>query len=73
MFMGFVEDRLRAQPGCVCVFLAQCYQLLGETLNFFRFGEGGADGFALNQGGDEVAEEGLSVGGGAAEVAVFNG
>ena len=47
--------------------------MLGEGLGFFGFGPGGADGGVREEGGDEVAEEGLPVRGGAVEVPVFEG
>jgi len=42
-------------------------------LGFFGFGPGGSDGFVSYEGGDEVAEESLAVGGAAVEVTVFQG
>lgn len=48
-------------------------EAFGEALGFFGFGPGGRDGFVLDEGGDEVAEEGDAVGGFAAEVPVFEG
>ena len=47
------------------VFLAERDQLLGESLCFFGFGPGRLDGFMGYEGGDEVAEEGLAMGGAA--------
>lgn len=48
------------------VFLAEGDEFFGEALGFFCFGPGCFDGFVGEEGGDEVAEESLAVGGGAA-------
>lgn len=64
---------LRPPPAGICVFLAQGDEFFGEALGFFCFGPGRADGFVGEEGGYEVAEQGLAVGGGAVEVAVFEG
>ncbi len=61
-----VEDLGCAATAGFGVFLAHGDELLGEALGFFGFGPGGGDGFVLEEGGDEVAEEGLAVRGCAA-------
>lgn len=65
MVEGLKEDGFGAAAGGGGVFLAQGDDFLGETLGFFRFRPGGFDAFVNEQGGHEVAEEGLAMGGGA--------
>jgi len=62
-----------APPAGDGVSLAQRDELFGEPLRLFRFRPGGGDGFVLEEGGDEVAEESLAVGAVAREVPVFDG
>ncbi len=69
----YVEYTLRLCTARVGVFLAESYQFLGQPLRFFGFGPGRLDGFVGDERGDEVAEEGLPVGGGAVQMAVFQG
>lgn len=57
----YIEYLFRSPPACVCVFLAQRYQFFCQPLGFFGFMPGGGDAFVTYEGGDEVAEEGLSV------------
>lgn len=70
---AYVENGLRAPAASVGVLFTQGDELLGEALGFFGFVPGRGDGFVLEEGGDEVAEEGLSVGGAAVQMAVFEG
>jgi len=69
--MAYVEDCLGLCARGFCVLFAERDELLGEALDFFGFGPGGGYGFLVDEGGDEVAEEGLSVGGGPAQVPVL--
>lgn len=62
----YVENRLRSPSTGICIFFTQRDQFLGQPLRFFGFMPCCGDGFVLEEGGDEVAEEGLSVGGGSA-------
>ena len=64
---------LSADFGSVGVFLGVGDEFLGQPLRFFGFGPGGCYGFVFDEGGYQVAEEGLAVRGVAAEVAVFEG
>lgn len=59
----YEEYALRSRTARVGVFLAEGDELLGEALRFFGFGPGRLDGFVRYERGDEVAEEGLPVGG----------
>ena len=68
---SYIEYPLSLQPAGAGVFLRHGDDFLGEALGFFRFGPGRRDGFVSEEGSDEVAEEGLSVGGIAAEMAEF--
>ena len=70
---GGEEDLLRAGAGGVAVAFAEGNEFFGQALGFLGFVPGGPDGFVGYEGGDEVAEEGLTVGGVAVEVAVFDG
>jgi hypothetical protein len=67
----YIEYSLRLYSTRIGVFLRHCDYFLGEPLGFLGFRPCCGDGFVLEEGGDEVAEEGLSVGGLAAEMAVF--
>lgn len=67
----YEEYRLGFPPASVCVLLPQRDELFGEPLGFFGFVPGCGDGFVGEEGGDEIAKEGLSVGGFSAEVTVF--
>ena len=69
----YVEYRLRLCPAGVCVLLAQRDEFFGEALRLFGFVPGRLDGFVRDERGDEVAEEGLPVRGGAVQVPVFQG
>ncbi len=70
---GYEKDALSFPARSVGVFLPERNEFFREALGFFGFVPGGADGFVFEEGGDEVAEEGLAVGGTAVEVAVFEG
>lgn len=72
MFERGEEDLLRAEAGGVGVFLGVGDEFFGEPLRFLGFGPGRHDGFVLDEGSDEVAEEGLSVRRVSAEVSVFH-
>lgn len=61
-----VEDLSCAATAGFGVLLAHGDEFLGEALGFFGFGPGGGDGFVLEEGSDEIPEEGLAVRGGAA-------
>lgn len=61
--MTYVEYALRLCATRIGIFLAQGYQLLGQSLRFFGFGPGRLYGFVSYERGDQVAEEGLAVGG----------
>jgi len=67
----YIEYSLRLYSTRIGVLLGHCDDFLGEPLGFFGFRPCCGDGFVFEEGGDEVAEEGLSVGGFAAEMAVF--
>lgn len=67
----YIEHSLRLYSTRIGVLLGHCNYFLGEPLGFFGFRPCCGDGFVFEEGGDEVAEEGLSVGGFAAEMAVF--
>lgn len=69
----YVEYFLRLCTTRVGVLLAEGDELLGQPLGFFGFGPGRPDGLVGDEGGDEVAEEGLAVGGRAVQVPVFQG
>ncbi len=69
----YEEYTLRFRAARVGVFLAQGYELLGQSLRFFGFGPGRLDGFVGYEGGDEVAEEGLAVGGLAVQMPILQG
>ena len=69
----YVEYRLGLRPAGVCVLLAKRNELFGEALRFLGFVPGRLDGFVRDERGDEVAEEGLPVRGGAVQVPVFHG
>ena len=71
MSEGVVEDLLGSQARGICVLLTMGDEFLGQPLRFLCFVPGRLDGFVLDQGGDQVAEESLSVGGVAAEMPVF--
>ncbi len=73
MVQGGEEDGLRAQPGGVGVFFGQRDEFFGEALRFFGFGPGGCYGLVGEEGGYQVAEEGLPVRGVAVQVPVFHG
>lgn len=60
---GREEDLGGAVTGGVGVVFGVGDEFLGEALGFFGFGPGCCYGFVLYEGGDEVAEEGLPVGG----------
>lgn len=65
MVEGLKEDGFGATARSGGVFFAEGDYFFGEALGFFRFGPGGFDALVRDQGGHEVAEEGLAVGGGA--------
>lgn len=69
----YVEYRLGLRPAGVCVLLAKRNELFGEALRFLGLVPGRLDGFVRDERGDEVAEEGLPVRGGAVQVPVFHG
>ena len=69
----YVEYRLGLRPAGVCVLLAERDELFGEALRFLGLVPGRLDGFVRDERGDEVAEEGLPVRGGAVQVPVFHG
>ena len=66
-----VENPLRLHPRGSSIALAERDQLFCEPLGFLGFGPCGGDGLVLEEGGDEVAEEGLTMGGAAIEVTIF--
>lgn len=68
----YEEDGLCFPPAGVCVFLAKRDEFFGESLGFFGFVPGGGYGFMSEEGGDEIAEEGLSVGRFAAQMAILH-
>lgn len=68
----YEEDGLRLLPAGICVLLAKCDELFGEPLGFFCFVPGCGYGFMGEERGDQVAEEGLSVGGFATQMPVFH-
>ena len=68
---AYVEDGLSLCTRGFCVLFAERDKFLGEALDFFGFGPGGGYGFLVDEGGDEVAEEGLSVGRGPAQMPVL--
>lgn len=59
---AYEEYLVCTSPAGYSISLAQCDELLGEPLRLFRFRPGGGDGFMLEEGGNEVAEESLAVG-----------
>ena len=63
MFERGEEDLLGANPGGVCVLLGQGDEFFRDALRFFGFGPRGRDAFVLDEGCDEITEEGLPVGG----------
>lgn len=67
----YEEYTLRLGTTRIGIFLAQGYQLLGQSLRFFGFRPGRLYGFMGYKGGDEVAEEGLAVRGVAVQMPVF--
>ena len=69
----YIEYRLRLRPARIRVLLAQRDELLGQPLRLFGLVPGRLDGFVRDERGDEVAEEGLPVGGGAVQMPVFGG
>lgn len=68
---SYIKRRQCALPARFGVLLAQGDQLLGQSLRLLGLGPCGCDGFMLEERGDEVAEEGLSVRGLAAQMAEF--
>lgn len=68
-----VEYPFCSSAARVGVFFPQRDEFFGEALGFLGFVPGCGDGFVFEEGGDEVAEESLSVGGFPAQVAVFEG
>ncbi len=69
---AYKEDGLCFPPAGLCVLLAKCDELFGESLGFFGFVPGCSYGFVGEEGGDEIAEEGLTVGGFAAQMAILH-
>lgn len=69
----FIEYRFGPSSTGVCVFLTKGDEFFGETLGFFGLVPSCGYGFMGEEGGNEVAEEGLSVRGLAAKMAVFQG
>ena len=63
MFDGGEEDLGGAGAGGVGVVFGVGDEFLGEALGFFCFGPGRCYGFVFYEGGDEVAKEGLAMGG----------
>ena len=61
----YIEYSLRLRPTRVRILLAQRDEFLGQPLRLFGFVPGRLDGFMGDERGDEVAEEGLPVRGGA--------
>lgn len=66
---SYIKRRQCAFPTGFGVLLAQGDQLLGQSLRLLGLGPCGCDGFMLEEGGDEVAEQSLSVRGLAAQMA----
>lgn len=67
----YEEDSQCPSPAGFCVLLAQRDQLLRQSLGLLGLGPCRRDGLMLEEGGDEVAEEGLSMRRLPAEMAVF--
>lgn len=67
----YIEYSLRLYSTRIGILLGHCDYFFGEPLGFFGLRPCRGDGFVLEEGGDEVAEEGLSVGRFTAEMAVF--
>lgn len=67
----YIEYSPRLYSTRIGVLFGHCDYFLGEPLGFFGFRPCCGDRFVLEEEGDEVAEEGLSMGRFAAEMAVF--
>ena len=65
------EDGLRPVARGVRVALAQRDELLGQALGLFGLGPSGGDSLVFEERGDQVAQQGLSVGGAAVQVPVL--
>lgn len=68
----YVENGLCRPPRRHVVSLGEGDELLNEALGFFRFGVGRLYRLVHDHGRRQVAQEGLSVGGAAAEGSVFH-
>ena len=68
----YEEYLFRSPSAGIGVLFAKSDEFFSKALGFFGFVPGGSDGFVRYEGGDEVSEEGLSVGGAAVEVAEFH-
>lgn len=69
---SYKEYRYSAPPALLRVLLAQRNEPLGKPLRFFGLGPCGCDGFVLDERGNEVSKEGLSVRRLATQMAVFS-
>ena len=68
---AYEEYSLRLYSARIGIFLGHCNYFFCEFLGFFGFWPCCHDGLVCEEGGYEVAEEGLSMGGFSAEMAVF--
>lgn len=68
----YEQKSLCPVPRGLGVFLCERDEFFRHALGLFCFGVAGGDGLPVDQGGDQVAEEGLTVGRVTAQVPVFD-